>query len=156
MTAISGTSLLSGLAVQQNYGTFELDVSKTNRKEIRNTFTPSGDTVQISTKAWELFNAQATGSTTEPQPTAGDIYQTTAGGNAPGEAAGIYEVRISVEDQISQLETEITSLEAEIAALEERAETDELTAAVLRGKQARLQTLQAILTGLQAQSNEMY
>jgi hypothetical protein len=56
-------------------------------------------------RALELFNAQTTGNTTEPESAAGDNYQ------------------------------------------------DELTAAVLRGKQARLQTLQAILTGLQAKSD---
>lgn len=149
MTITNSVPLLSGLAVQLRYGVSELSGQKTNRSQIRTTVTPSGDTVQISSAAWELFRAQEAGNTADTQSSAGNGDYRMA---SSGKAAGAFENRNSVEDEIGQLETEISSLRAEIGALEEKAATDELAAAVLRSKQARLQTLQAILTGLLAKS----
>lgn len=141
--------LLSGLAVQQKYGISELSGQKTNKSQTRTTVTPFGDTVQISSEAWELFRTQTADDTADTQSSAGDDDNRMA---ASGNTAETFESRISVDEEISQLESEISSLLAEIGALEEKSVTDELAAAVLRSKQARLETLQAILTGLLAKS----
>jgi hypothetical protein len=154
MTFINSASLLSGLDVQQKYGTSRISGDRTNRGSVRTTVTPDGDTVQISSEAWALFHAQSADNPTETRTSVtGDDYPNPPVGNAFDEAAETSGSRNSVGEQISQLETEISGLESEIAALEETAETDELALAVLVRKQARLQTLQAKLTGLLAKSS---
>jgi exonuclease VII small subunit len=154
MSIISSTTLLSGLDVQQRYSVSRPSGNKTDRDSARATVTPDGDTVQISSEAWALFHAQSTESSARARPSAaGDDSRKPPEENTVGGAAETSGSRISVEDQIGQLETEISSLESEIASLEEKAGTDELSLAILVRKQARLQTLQAKLTGLLAKSS---
>ena len=156
MTSIAGTSLLSGMIVQQKYGASGLSVNKSNQSQSRTTVMSSGDTVQISSEAWELFRAQTTGNTTETQLYNGNnVYRISEEEDASSGDITALGNGTSVRDQVSQLKTEISSLESEIASLEEKAETDELAAAVLRSKLAQLQTMQARLMGLLAKSYQI-
>jgi hypothetical protein len=155
MTSINSAVLSSGRVVQQKYGASGISRGRTDRAQTRTTVTPFGDTVEISSEAWALFHAQSAENTTSTRPSAADSNHMTGAENTPVEAAGTFGKSFSVEDQISQLETEKSGLESEIAALEEDAGTDEIAEAVLRSKLARLQILQAKLTGLLAKSFQM-
>lgn len=101
-----------------------------------------------------MFHAQSAESSAGARPSAaGDDSRKPSEESAAGGAAGTSGSRISVEEKIGLLETEISGLESEIAALEEKAETDELSLAILVRKRTQLQTLQATLTGLLAKSS---
>jgi hypothetical protein len=156
MSIISSATFLSGLDVQQKYGVSRVSGSRTDRGSERTIATPDGDTVEISSEAWALFNARSAESAAGERPSAaGDDYRKPSEEESVDGAAEAFGSRTSVEEQIGQLETEISGLESEIAALEEKAETDTLSLAILVRKRARLQTLQARLTGLKAKSYQI-
>ena len=148
MIRVTSTSQLPGMAVQQKYGHTELTANRTNPR-LRTTVISSGDTVQISSEAWELFRTQTTVNATGVLPLKDTDHNQMAG--RKGVASPTFRTAgsgTSARDQVGQLKTEISGLESEIAALEKRAETDEHAAAILRNKQAQLQALQAKLMGL--------
>lgn len=156
MTIINSASLVSGLAVQEKYGSSGVAGGRADRGRARTSVTPSGDTVQISSEAWALFRSQANGNTGASQSSATpENGRMNSSEDTGGGTFGISGGGISVRDQIGQLESEISGLQGEIAALEGQAETDELAATILRSKLARLQLLQSELTGLLAKSYQI-
>ena len=147
------TQIVSGLAVQQQYQATALSSSKTFGERTRNVTRITEDTVDISPRAYELFRSQAqetrsvmASSDTASQETASD-RNTTGTEDVAGASRGN-----TLSDRIAEVESEISTLEADIASLEEAAQTDDIAAALLRSKQARLSTLKAMLTGLDAKS----
>lgn len=145
---IYGTQILSGLAVQRQYESTALSDPKASSGRTRGTTRQTEDTVEISPQAYRLFNTQNAKAFSETEST-----KTDAGSEAT-ETEGAAEASASstVSKRLEEVETEISNLEAEIALLEEAAGTDDIAATLLQSKQARLKTLEAMLTGLIAKS----
>lgn len=155
MTEIYNTQLLSGLAVQHQYNLTASSGIKTSGQQPWSTHRLFVDTVDISSEAWALFRNQISDSGTSTQATTSTGNQSTNVGNdmgATGATAITKDKGNTVSDRIEAVESEISGLESDIASLEEQAQTDDIAAVLLRSKQARLSVLEAMLTGLVAES----
>jgi len=150
MTGMYSVQIASGLAVQQQYQATALSSLRPSDGRARSGTRLTEDTVDISPQAYELFHAQKVNSTIESMTSAETERQDAGTNSRTTEAQNMAEPsqRSNVSDRLEEVETQISNLEAEITSLEETAQTDDIAAGLLRSKQARLKTLEAMLTGL--------